>query len=93
MKVKFLDSFIVKLNYQLNFISKDKPKASRKFKNDVLDLLKQVELMPYKHRKSIYFDDENIREVVFKGYKFIYKIDNEEKVIKVFWFIIMEEKL
>jgi len=31
--------------------------------------------MPYKHRKSIYYDDENIRDLVFKGYTIVYMIE------------------
>jgi len=31
--------------------------------------------MAYKYRKSIYFDDENIRDFIFKGYILPYKID------------------
>jgi len=29
---------------------------------------------PYKYRKSFYFDDENIRDLIFKGYTIIYKL-------------------
>lgn len=39
--------------------------------------------MPYKFRKSIYFDDENIRDYIFKGYTIPYSIneDNNEIVL------------
>ena len=31
--------------------------------------------MPYKFRKSFYFDNEEIRDMIFKGYVIPYKID------------------
>ncbi|TEY03205.1 type II toxin-antitoxin system RelE/ParE family toxin [Campylobacter sp. US33a] len=37
--------------------------------------------MPYKFRKSFIFDDENIRDFIFKGYVIPYKIDKEKDLI------------
>jgi len=34
--------------------------------------------MPYKFRKSIYFEDENIRDYVFMGYCIPYVIQKEQ---------------
>jgi len=39
--------------------------------------------MPFKFRKSIYFDDENIRDLVFKGYAIPYKIDKIKDMITI----------
>jgi len=37
--------------------------------------------MPYKFRKSIHFNDENIRDLVFKGYTVPYLVDDEVIVV------------
>jgi hypothetical protein len=37
--------------------------------------------MPYKYRKSIYFDNEDIRDMIFKGYITVYKINQNQIVI------------
>lgn len=37
--------------------------------------------MPLKYRKSIYFDDENIRDLVYLGYVVPYKIEKDKIVI------------
>ncbi len=37
MKIEFRDSFVKKLNKQVDYIAADKPKAARKFKTDILD--------------------------------------------------------
>lgn len=39
---------------QVEFIAEDKPYAARKFKNDVIQAIKELKNLPYKHHKSIY---------------------------------------
>ena len=39
--------------------------------------------MPYKCRKSIYFTKENIRDLIFKGYTIVYKIDELKDIITI----------
>ena len=91
MKVRILESFANKLANQVEFIAQDKPKAAQKFRKEVIKTISSVSSMPYKHRKSIYFNDEYIREVIYKGYTLVYKI--EDKEILFFGFIKYEEKL
>ncbi len=75
MKIKITKSFSNKLNKQVDYIAKDKPAAARKFKNDVLAEIKSVSNMPYRNRKSIFFDNNDIREFIFKGYIIVYRIN------------------
>jgi len=42
--------------------------------------------MPYSNRKSMFFNDGNIRDLVFKGYVIVYKIDEQKEDIVVFGF-------
>jgi plasmid stabilization system protein ParE len=92
-RIVLSDGFVGKLSEQVEYIALDKPFAARKFKNDVLLLIRSLAKMPYKHRKSIYFDKSEIRDMVFKGYKIIYKIDTSRKSIMVFGLIKEEENL
>jgi len=39
--------------------------------------------MPFKFRKSIYIDDDNMRDLIFKGYTIVYKIDLVKNKITV----------
>lgn len=66
MKIKVLKSFSLKLANQVDYIAKDKPLAARRFKKSILNLIKDLGAMPYKNRKSIHFDDKNIRELIIK---------------------------
>jgi hypothetical protein len=93
MKVSFEEKFIIVLNDQVRYISKDKPISSRKFKNELIKNLKKDLKSPYHFKKSRYYDDENIRDYVFKGYTSVYKIDIIQDVIIVFGFIKYKDSL
>ena len=93
MKVSFEEKFIIALNNQVRYISKDKPISARKFKNELIKNLKKDLKSPYHFKKSRYYDDENIRDYVFKGYTSVYKIDIIQDVIIVFGFIKYKDSL
>jgi hypothetical protein len=58
-----------------------------------LNSIKGIGEMPFKNRKSIYFEEKNIRELIFKAYKIIYRIKSDKKIIEVFGFIKQEKTL
>ena len=86
MKLRILKLFRDKLNEQVDYIAKDKPGAARKFKTDIIKRIKEISTMPYACRKSIFFDREDIRDMIYKGYIVVYKVDETEDVITVFGF-------
>ena len=85
MKVELQDAFLQKLNRQVLYIAADKPNAARKFKKDILQQCRKLIDHPFKFKKSIYFNREDIRDMTFKGYTIVYKVD--KKLISVFAFI------
>ena len=87
MKIKLQEEFLFELNNQVRYISKDKPVAARKFKSDLLRNIKKDLKNPLHFKKSRYYDDENIRDYVFKGYTVVYYIDIEQKSVLVFGLI------
>ena len=93
MKVNFEAKFIQKLNDQVRYISKDKPQAARKFKSDLIKNLRKDLKQPFHFKKSRYFENENIRDYVFKGYICVYEIDVEQDIIIVFGFIKYKDSL
>jgi hypothetical protein len=86
MRLRILKSFGDKLNDQVNYIAQDKPGAAGKFKSDIIKRIKEIPKMPYACRKSIFFDREDIRDLVFKGYIVVYKVDKDNEFITVFGF-------
>ena len=93
MKLKISRGFLQKLEKQIDFIAKDKPGAARKFKNELLTRIKEITGMPFKNRKSVFFDRDDIRDLVFKGYVTVYKVNQEGQEIEVFGFVKYEAKL
>jgi plasmid stabilization system protein ParE len=91
MKVKLQDSFLKKLNRQILYIAADKPSAARMFKNDILQKCRKLKDNPFKYKKSIYFDRDDIRDMTFKGYTVVYKVETE--IISVFAILKHEEGL
>ena len=93
MKIKFEDAFIWSINEQVLYIAQDKPLAARKFKSDLIRNLKKDLKQPFNYQKSKYYQDENIRDYVFKGYTSVYDINLETNTVTVFGFIKYKESL
>lgn len=51
----------------------------------IRDISKTLPKNPYPHRKSIYFDDEKINDLIFKGYTVVYTLSDD--AIMVFGFV------
>ena len=65
----------------LDYIAQDKFSASENFKNELDNLIEDLPNFPYKYRKSIYFDDKDMRDLIFKGYVVPYKVDEANNQI------------
>ena len=91
MKLKATKGFRDKLNAQVDYIAQDKPAAARKFKNDLISKIKEIPDMPFKNRKSVFFDRDDIRDLVFKGYITVYKVDQKSQEVQVFGFTKYEQ--
>jgi plasmid stabilization system protein ParE len=85
MKIDLKESFLKRLGNQIDFIAKNNPQNARKFKNNLLNRIKEIPSNPYKFRKSIYYEDEKIRDLIYKGYTIVFRIN--DKVIEVFGFV------
>jgi plasmid stabilization system protein ParE len=75
LRIKLTIEFNYDLKDLVEFISRDKPLAARKFKSEVVKSIKKDLKQPFLFKKSIYFEDENIRDYVFKGYTVVFKVD------------------
>jgi plasmid stabilization system protein ParE len=91
MKIKITRAFRDKLNDQIDYIAQDKPSAARKFKGYILKEIKSIQDLPYRNRKSIFFDRDDIRDLIFKGYVIVYKINEDKGIIEVFGFSKWED--
>ena len=53
--------------------------------------IRDIPEMPYKNRKSIFFDRDDIRDLTIKGYINVYRINADEDSIEVFGFTKFKE--
>lgn len=83
MKIVKTEAYQNELLEILKHIADDKVEASKKFKNELNIQIGKIPDFPYKYRKSIYFDDENVRDMIFKKYTINYEIDLEKKTITI----------
>ncbi len=67
----------------LKYIANDSPNNARKFKSKLDQSIKNLSYMPYKFRKSHYYNKEKIRDLIFKGYTIPYLIDDEKNQIVI----------
>ena len=93
MKLRILKSFRDKLNEQVEYIAKDRPGAARKFKSEILRRIKEIPSMPFACRRSIFFDRDDIRDLIYKGYIVVYKVDETEGIITIFGFTKYKDNL
>lgn len=81
MNVIYDDLFLNSLCNIIEFITRDSKKKAFYFRDELLKRIDELSFMPYKFRKSLAFDDENVRDFIFKGYVIPYKIDKEKDLI------------
>ena len=93
MKIEITSGFRDKLKRQIQYISNDKPQAARKFNQLVFQEIRKLSNNPKKNRKSIFFDNDNIRDLIVKGYLIIYEILPDENKIAVMGFYKWENNL
>ena len=81
MQIKLDGKFEINFNIIFEYIAKDKLSASKKFKKELFEQIKNLPNFPYKFRKSYYFDDEKVRDMIFKGYTIVYEVNLDDNMI------------
>lgn len=73
--------FTNELNFICDFIANDSFNRAKIFQKDLKAKLEQLPSNPKVYRKSTKFDDESIRDFIYKGYVIPYLIDEQNIVI------------
>ena len=76
MKIVFKGPFQSRLESQVEYISQDSPLRARKFKSDLFKKIREIPRNPYSYRKSVYFNDKTIRDLIFKGYTIVFRLNS-----------------
>ena len=83
MKIIESDEYKIRLREITNYIKKDKKSAAVNFAKELRKNIRNLNNYPFKYRKSIYFNDENIRDMIYKGYTITYEINTKADVIEI----------
>jgi len=67
----------------LRYIATDSKIKAKKFNNSLFQKIENLTYMPYKYRKSIYYNSDNVRDLIFKGYTVPYLIDEDMQRIVI----------
>ena len=65
------------------FIASDKKGAALKFAKELKANINNLSNMPYKYKQSIYYENINIRDMAFKSYSIIYRINENKQQIEI----------
>ena len=85
MKIIFESTFSSSLIKILQYISKDKKSAAINFKLDIKEKIDFLKESPFMCKQSIYFENDRYRDLTFKGYTVIYKVDEDNiKILDIF---------
>lgn len=89
MTIVYKHSFTIRLERQLAYIAKDNVSAAIKFRRELIRRIKDIPKNPLLHRKSIYFDDSSVRDLVYRGYTVVFRIN--QNVIEVFGLVYYQQ--
>ncbi len=81
MQISKSERFVNNLYAVLDFIAKDSLSRALDFKDKLDKEIYSLSDNPYRCRKSIHFNDQNIRDLVFMGYVAPYLVDQERNEI------------
>ncbi len=85
MKIVYEQQFKEQLKAIIEFIARDNTSAALSFRNNLKSRMQSLTDYPYACRKSIYFDDDSICDLVYMGYTVIYRIAGKEiRVLDMF---------
>lgn len=73
--------YLNELKKILSFIALDSANRARVFKQQLDLRVDNLSYFPYKYRQS--FHHENVRDLIYKGYTIVYKINQKSESIEV----------
>ena len=85
VKLNWHDDANNDLNQIYNYIFKDSVYYSIKTINDIVNLVNYLNFSPYMGRKIPEYDDNSKRELIYKSYRIMYRINSNKIVIHRIW--------
>ncbi|PHQ88468.1 MAG: plasmid stabilization protein [Sulfurimonas sp.] len=83
LQIVYNPTFIRNFNVIWDYISDSSINSANKFKSHLKVKIESIPNFSYKSRKSFYYEAENVRDYIFKGYTIPYLIDNDKNKIVI----------
>ncbi|WP_297444051.1 type II toxin-antitoxin system RelE/ParE family toxin [Sulfurimonas sp.] len=75
--------FQIQRDVVVEYVAKDKKNAAIRFVKELKKQVNNLTNFPYKCRVSYYHNDENTRDMIFKGCTIIYRVSQEQQRIEI----------
>jgi len=75
--------YLLELKNILSFIALDSPNRARAFKKQLDFRVDGLVHFPYKYRQSIHHYNEAVRDLIYKGYTIVYRVNEASDKIEV----------
>jgi plasmid stabilization system protein ParE len=83
VNIQYNPNFRKNFGFIWDYIAKDSVNRANNFKSKLKLSIQNLENFPYKYRQSNYYDDINIRDLIFKGYTVPYLINSNTNTIVI----------
>ena len=93
MNIVLKDTFLSRFEQYIAYIASQSPQNAKNISIVIFEKIRGLSRMPYLGRKSIYFNEEQVRDLIVKGYVITYEINNEANHIEVFGITKHQNKL
>ena len=75
--------YLSRLDEIIDYMAQNSVEAAIKFVDKLDTKIDNLLNMPFKFRQSYYYEDEKIRDLIFKGYTIPYLVDTEKELIVI----------
>jgi len=93
MKILKSQEYISSLKDILSYIAKDKKSVAIDFRKELNRKIQDIKQFPFMYRESIYFENEYIRDLTYKGYVIPYEVDLENNIVTIIGIIKYKNNL
>jgi plasmid stabilization system protein ParE len=83
LQIVYNPAFRIHFGIIWDYIASDSRPSANRFRQKLEVKLKRLENFPYKFRKSFYYDNDNIRDFIFKGYTIPYLVNTDKNQIVI----------
>ena len=82
-KIVFTKLAIADLSGLVTFIARDNPEAAEQFGCEIIEKTEKLDAFPFLGRVVPEFKIENIREIIHRPYRIVYRVREGQKLIEI----------